>query len=680
MNNYAPSATLDRSAKTATTQLPPGIHEGIVVSTILPNNLVQVRMVKYGRNVICVWAAGIISGLLGFKTTYAPPKKTVVLVYITGTDTNYIIGNMPSQFVDTNNQVRTVTGPKAPNNHANQIYNSRNSVNLRMFASHKPPVDLVEGEIDVSNLLGVGLTLLRNMASLQGGDLARVECCLLDDMVRIISDTFKHYTAFGDYRISNDGGRLNVVWHGSSNDYEAWGSKAATDAKLQPNAAGDGLNTSTVNGQTDDGRWRFSQYIGWLGNFINLFVTDPVNAIGQIAANQFRSGKARLHVNNDGSVLIQSVADIVLEKVVRIPVPNPLKLEDDPTGNRSDQVLGGQSNLATWTPSSSSNLFEMAFELREYARWLNNSLSLGRFRQMNLDYQVPTEAETPAPDLNSDSVDVQTQNAGITNWRIAYACYRIYRDGSMQQVDAYGNAMTTTATGIQISAAQDLLLQAAGSVNIVAGRDVNVVAQNNVNLTAVKQALRLKGETALLLFCHAGNMVLEVATGFIIKLIGIFGLNNNLSVDTSGNLTTSGNMTTSASILASQTVQALSLNAVNTATDGLHSGHAYVIPEVPSIPAPKVVPDDFQFQADYGGPQLYATLTDQMADIGDIETAGVWDLSSDAIPGKGTPWPGAQKMKKPISNVSLNEPSTQSVAPAKSQGMTTQDPIIHYQI
>ena len=397
---YTPQTAQNPATQNQGSQLPPTLYEGVVVGNMMPNNIIRVRLVKYGRDVDCVWAASIVSGLLGFKTSYVPPKKTPVIVWITGTDTNYIVGSQPLQLTDTNNQSRTVTGPGAPDNHANQIFSSRNSTALKMFASQKPPVDLVEGEIDVSNLLGVGLTLLRNMASIQSGDLARVECCLLDDMVRVISDTFKHYSAFGDYKISNDGGKLNVVWHGTSHDHEAWGNKNKGDAKLSPNSKGDNLNLNTVNGATDDGRWRFSQYVGWLGNFVNIFVTDPVNAMGQILEGQYRSGKARIHVNDDGSILFQSVADIVLEKVIRIPVPNPLRLEDDPNGNRSDQVLQGQNNLSTWKPSDSSNIFEMAFQLREYARWLNNSLSLGRFRQMNLDYEVPTEAQTPAPDLH----------------------------------------------------------------------------------------------------------------------------------------------------------------------------------------------------------------------------------------------------------------------------------------
>ena len=677
VSKYAPAVPTSDSFGTSAATIPPGICDGVVVGNVAQNGLISVRLNKYGRNVDCVWAAGILSGLLGFKTTYIPPKKTPVLVYITGTNINYIIGNPAAGLTDTNNQTRTITGPGAPNNHTSQIYSSHNHNNLPMFASQKPPVDLVEGEIDISNLLNVGLTLLRNMASLQAGDLARVECCLLDDMVRIISDTFKHYTAFGDYKISNDGGKLNVVWHGTSHDFEAWGNKNATDTKLNKNAKADALDLSTIDGVMDDGRWRFSQYVGWLGNLVSIFVTDPVNAVGKIAAGQFRSGKAHLHINNDGAVLIQSVADIVLEKVVAIPVPNPLKLEDDPAGNRSDQLLGGQNNLSTWKPSDSSNLFEMAFQLREYARWLNNTSALSRFRQLNLDWEVPTEAQTPAPDLNSSEPDKALQNAGINNWRIVYSTIRIYRDGSIQTVDAYGNSITTTQTGIQISSAQDILLQAAGSVNIIAGRDVNVNARNNINLSAITQALRLKAETGLQLFCNTGNIVLEVVSKYLLKIIGLVNANNTAQLDTTGNLTLMGGLGAGGTVISSGEIQALKVSAAITRVNDGHDGHLFQLEGAiaPSIPSDG---NDFQYQSVYTGPPLYQSITDQMYNIGDIKgSAGTWNPVQ-ALSTKGYSWPGTVPMKAPISKASLNKPFTGAVPPATTEGMTNTTFTIHY--
>jgi hypothetical protein len=67
-----------------------------------------------------------------------------------------------------------------------------------------------------------------------------------------------------------------------------------------------------------------------------------------------------------------------------------------------------------------------------------------------------------------------------------------------------------------------------------------------------------------------------------------------------------------------------------------------------------------------------------MADNGDIQTDGTWELSQLSTTGKGSAWPGNQQMKKPVSKVSLNKPSTINAPPAKSEGMTTTDVVAHY--
>ena len=71
-------------------------------------------------------------------------------------------------------------------------------------------------------------------------------------------------------------------------------------ADIKPGTA-DALDTKgAVDGYTDDGRWRFSQYVGWVGNFIHLFVTDPVEHVGHLASERFRAGRSKIHAHIDG--------------------------------------------------------------------------------------------------------------------------------------------------------------------------------------------------------------------------------------------------------------------------------------------------------------------------------------------------------------------------------------------
>ena len=641
----------DRSRDALSPGMSPGIFTGVVTTNHIPNQIIKVRCDGQDTDVACVWAAGILSGLLGFKLSYLPPPKTRVIIYYTGQQYSYILGSYSGILADPNN-TRGVTDHNDTALQDSKRYNSQQTDGMKMATESAPPVDLLEGEINIDNLMGVGLSLLRNLASLQAGDLAKVECHLLNDMVRIISQTFRHHSAFGDFQILNDGGKLNVEWNGSSLDHEAWGLRQPNDAKVKLQDHGDTVDMrDPIDGYNDDGRWRFTQYIGWLGDFINVFVTDPVNAIGKLAENQYRAGKARVHINNDGSIICQSVADIVLEKVVRIPVPNRLKRPEDPTGNRGSDSLRNQEQLKQWKPSDQDNLFEMAFQLREYARWLNNTHSLARFRQMDQDFQVPSEADTPAPQLHNDEQDKVDANYPQTgdNWQLGYACIRIYRDGSVQTVDIYGNSILTTKTGIQISSTQDILIQAAGSVNIVAGRDFNVVAQNNVNLSAVTQKLRLSAQTGIQCLVQSGKFLVDfIEAGLVFFKNSVFNINNAFSVSVAG------------SVNALNDVTALRVAAAQ--TNGAFGEQPHMFHIFQGIPSVTEDTEQFQFQTTYGDTQNYQTHAQSVLGRGERTASGTWAFSSNAIPGAGAPWPGSNSSERTtLGGTRLDAPSEDMV-------------------
>ena len=646
-----------------------GICKGFVKSVSPANNTIVVLIDGVPRP--CQWCAGIISGMVGLKTSYYPPQKTeVVVVWPENNDYGYVVAAVAPKYVDGAKPRSSMLDDEKSNYVNKNVFHVQNSQQSRTFLGSKPPVDLAEGELNIENWMGVGLTMLRNLASIQASDLARVECHLLDDMVRIISDTFRHYTAFGDYKISNDGGKLNVVWNGTSHDHEAWGNQHQADPKAKMTSRTNVAENLVAADQSDDGRWRFTQYIGWLGNFINAYVTDPVNTIGKIAEGQFRSGKAHIHINDDGAVLVQSVADIVLEKVVRIPVPNQIRKEDDPKGELSDAQLGNTDFLKTWNPSS-SNLFEMAFQLREYARWLNNTHTLSRFHQMPRDWQIPSEDQTPAPDVNSGTPDKAEVNTGVSNWKIAYSTIRIYRDGSIQTVDAYGNAITTTAVGIQISSARDIFLQAGGSVNIVAGRDINLVARKNIGLTAATEAIRFRAQTAIMGFCLAGNILWEVAGGFWHRLIGPLTANNSFSVQTSGQVSTKAAVN-AVTVAAAQVFQSNPFKDKDSNGD-TELNHTWVGTADIELDGNT---ENFQYQSDYGASKIYQTITQQMLKLGDAAlTNGTQWRYTTYDGGRGAAWPGASVQElTTAAGEKLNTPSKNTKFSEKPQPMQLQLP------
>lgn len=669
-SNSEPTFTHQIAGRYAKQTLQPGIYSGVVVGNMLPNNSVDVGLEGQDTVVPCLWAAGIVSSLLGYKTSYTPPIGTKVIIYFTGKVPSLIIGSLPGSLVDPYDKDRRALDPDGPAYSNQQAFQSRNLHSSPLINGHSPPLDLVEGEIDMQNLNRVGLSLLRHIASIQAGDLAKVECHLLDDMVRIISDTFRHYTAFGDYTVQNDGGRLNVVWHGTSHEHEALGNLSVNDPKARMKDPNTVDMKDGVDGITDDGRWRFSQYVGWVGNFINLFVTDPVEQIGKLADDQLRSGKFRAHVNNDGSLLVQSVADIAFERVVRIPVPIPIRRTEDPAGNRSNEELHGQDYLKTWTPSNAVNLFEMVFQIRDYARWLGNAYSLGRFRQMNRDFRVPSEEETPEPKRDNGEPDKESVNTGAENWTLAYSTIRICRDGSVMTLDCYGNAFVSTQVGVQVSTPKDLYFQAGGSLHLVAGRDINISARKNLNLLASMEKIRIRAKTGLQMICTNGNAVLELVGSALFKLIGKVNFNDTVQIEKSGDTDING------------IVAALRVEAVETQMLDEHPNHIF-----DGSPVVTSSSEKFTHQASYGDGRIYETLSQQMLRDEEIASSGVWNLNDDKLTvsseDRGAPWPGNDKVSQIAANLassdSLNEPSDKLNFKTKPTRMKSSPMDIRYQ-
>ena len=61
------------------------------------------------------------------------------------------------------------------------------------------------------------------------------------------------------------------------------------------------------------------------GDFIHTFVTEPSATLAGIAEEAVRPGKARMQMHSDGTILMQSVADIAIERVCRVVTPTEKK-------------------------------------------------------------------------------------------------------------------------------------------------------------------------------------------------------------------------------------------------------------------------------------------------------------------------------------------------------------------
>lgn len=502
---------------------------GTVQSVLRKNGICVVRIEDTAIiDVHCQYAAGAMAMLIGFNTTFVPPVGTRVMA-VHNRSKGFIVGCIGNNSIpESLYRTRSVTDCEDQMDYLSTEYVNENSAKLSEINDTGLYTynDMLPGEFAISNALGVNLSLLTTFAKLGASELAKVETFLRDDLVRIVSLQFKHVTAFGEQNTYQDHYGLNKREDGTSLDREQWGPENdrpdSGDDKQPPREP-----VNTKEGMT--GAWRYSKFIGHLGDFINMYVTDPV---GTLADQANRSGKARMHINSDGRILIQSVADIVLERVCRIPVPVEVKPYDDEDALEDKEQYEELKNifLKQWDDKfagsdiSDGTLFHTAYMLREYARWLNTFHSLAHFHTRTKTWRVPTEAGIQKPEYTNKDPDVENINEGRdTTYVDAYATIRIMRDGSIVTQDAYGSAIVMAGGNMQISATRNLFLEAAGDINMVAGRSFNIKARKSIEIVSVLGGITQVARSWIHNFCEKGSIWLrsDVETSMPLDTVSI---------------------------------------------------------------------------------------------------------------------------------------------------------------
>lgn len=507
------------------------IVSGSVVGYSHRSNTLTVK-IGNAAPVKAVWCAGMFSGLMGIRCNWVPELGTNVKLLIPDSgDIALAIGSTPLGVKTTNQYGSLSSRACGAENYSDTQTNTlaEPTGGVESHGDDSISDDLVPGEAEFKTLYGNAVQVLLGLCRMRGSELSVVETHVLDDLVRIISKNYEHISSFGNYSIKNDGGKLSVVWEGSSLDHEA---QNLLKERTEPSAEQTGKNNIPLESMThedlsDVARWRFSHYVGHLGNFIHTFVSDPPRALASLAGDstpsseQMRSGRFNFHVNDDGSVLCQSVSDIVLERVVSIPVPIKRRTDEDPEGNKlfEDQFKSFiQTNpLQNWEPEDSTNLHYTAYKLRDYSRWFSNFYSLANFLRRDSDYYVPSQAASPQPDRDCLSAEKKSVNSGYsdsvhTAYINRYATIRIFKDGSIVLLNDSGSSVVLAGDNVQVSARGSLNLEAFNNINLIAGNSINALAKHNIDMTAVNGGMLFRAKNWFQSIVERGTMLFESRT------------------------------------------------------------------------------------------------------------------------------------------------------------------------
>ena len=434
----------------------------------------------------------VVGGLLGFKIHSNLSLNTKVkLVY---SQPSVILAEVPIASVsDNNNGTRSL------------INGAPGGVGLFSERAN----DLVEGEFSIENLYGTGVDFLTSMMRLRAGDRAAVECYLINDMVRILSSRFQHFSGLGEETIF-DHGRPTLERGWSSYRHEVLGALKERDELAEMNGDQVDLEKLEETRLKRLGRHRLVELIGFAGDFIHSFVTDPIDSLRNLTKNEAKhgSGKSWIHRNSDGSVIIQSVADIRLERVARIPVPFRYKHDEDPAITKAreyDKLNKDFLKLPEIDPTDIKDAFRIAYHIRGYGRWLTRFHSFSRLLQQQDEYEVPSEEDTQKPDWRNYEKD-RREAAPEVSYYDSYAVQTILRDGSILDYDAWGSSIMRSNGNVQIAAARHLDLEAAGDIRVKCGGSFLLKAFRNIEFSATVGGLILHGYAWLQLLCERGSI------------------------------------------------------------------------------------------------------------------------------------------------------------------------------
>ncbi|MEG1543075.1 MAG: hypothetical protein RR382_00930 [Tannerellaceae bacterium] len=478
------------------------MYVGTITRVNMATGLMDVRILQTIVN-DCVWAAGVMMNIIGVNTHYTPPAGTSVIVMYTS-GTSYVISVIPSSRLAAKFPGINCTGTPPADWLANlsafstPFWNADKGVGAN-------PADAVAGEFVLENALGPFIGVLTNIATLSAGSRASIEACLLNDMVRITSRYFMHHRADADV-MAYDNGRLNYEENATSYPHEAFGNVSKDDpyGEMEKGAV------SLAELRDDDtGRWRFSKWQGFMGDFIHTCITDPMETIGRIAAESIRSGKSSIHQGSDGTILVQSVAEIALERVVRVLVPIRTERWDDANAICAEQLDTMNARfIKMWEPGVDMKKFgQTVWQLREYSRYLSGLHSLGRFMQNR--FIIPSEKNTPKPKWTNDEKDRKEANPDYGDAYIdAYSCIRIMRDGSIIVMDTENSAIVMNKGNVSISAKNDIIMHAGRDISLNA-KNIYTTAAKNHQACSVEGVMELKSRAAMKLYCELGGVWLK---------------------------------------------------------------------------------------------------------------------------------------------------------------------------
>jgi hypothetical protein len=509
----------------------PELFTGVVITSNSGSHAITVIRESYGG---CkspdmgymmqgILVSSVMCSYLGFKESVLPQPGTRVLCVMDQGSSCFILGMLPPEALDDTPGWfgRTILGGKdALDDDANRKGHAEHTP--RVFEARRPS-DVVDGEYVVSNEFGILTGLYQTLAVLKASEVSQVQCFLLDDLVRIISHNFSHYTCMGDYNVWHDGKKLMAEFGATHKGPEGYGSPCVnSDQGSGKTFSEDGPNDTKDSSdyykiEEDERRKaveRFKLFLGSVGDFLHLFVVrpDPNNKpkLNQQDPDKPDTGLCDIHIGTDGGLHIRSVKEIFIEKTQWIRVPYRKSAPEDPNGDDGMSLEYEEKKKFNFKDDYKwkSNPFAYALQIRDYVAYINEKCGYQNFKKHKKDFFVCDQIDKENKISEFGKIDKDTK-LFLEKYQLRTAGIYIMPNGGITIRDAWNSAIVMEGGNIYLQATKDINLQPLRSLIGKVGQNLSLACQKEMDLSSTKGGFRLKTERAQYLYSDKGGIVLE---------------------------------------------------------------------------------------------------------------------------------------------------------------------------
>ena len=380
--------------------------------------------------------------------------------------------------------------------------------NQKLFAQAGRPYDINPGDWAKINEHGVFLGILGLTAAMRGSQNCAIEVHTLDDLLRLRSGQYQHFTAFGEHHIYNDGGEISVEICGSSRQHEVSGQDSIgqeifTEEEEANNNYKD-LHVKPADAEAAVKR-RFQMFFGHLG-LMQLFACKPETGPETASREANHQGLLHMNVGDNGYFSVTAAAGMALTRDDIIPIPKKKKEPWDPSGDKPETESVAQPKEGYEIPEG----FEGGTHLlaRDIAAWARRQ-SYQRFDELENDWHVPEADDMSTPDNNYDTTSggaQSTENFEPNTEKRAGIYWG--PDGSITMMDAAGTQFVMDGRGdVRIGGAGNIILMPGTNVIMMAGDDVIMKAKNSIDITSTDKDVRLKAENNMQMYSNGGILL-----------------------------------------------------------------------------------------------------------------------------------------------------------------------------